>query len=202
MQTLFRRITRPAILGIAGIAATLGSPAWAVPINKGTVEATLCNTSTKPVEFRFYNHGDDIKAKFLFKRSVRACSCVEQETKTNSRRLLPKTDILQQVYRDVQSTSGESIKVCVSAKGTFEGYIDAKATTCVEAKKTRNYLPAPELTYAQGDVKKIATDMHPDAYHCVKNKPNGKCADFAASYTYTDGVVCRGNGRWPSIPAN
>jgi hypothetical protein len=97
------------------------------------------------------------------------------------------------VYRDIQSVSGTSIKVCLDVKGEFEGYIDAGVNTCVEAKKNTTYLPAPELTRAQGDLVILQSHLHAESTECEQIDWTGGCVEYEADYSYSDGAPCHGN---------
>lgn len=158
------------------------------------VTATLCNQSERPVEFWLFNHNDLSQGlAALSTKAVRACSCVDIQTHTDLWHNFPIARINQLVYRDVSSVSGSSIKVCVDVKGSFEGYIDAKNSTCVEARKETNYLPAPELTRAQGDLVILDSSLHADNSECRNRDWTGGCTHYDVDFHYTDGQPCHGN---------
>lgn len=159
------------------------------------VDATLCNYSEKPVNFELYNHNDMAAGAVpLVKKAVRACACVKKETHTDLWGNFPPANIIQLVYRDVGSVKGEQIKVCVDAKGKFKGYVEAGANACYEASSEVTFLPAPELTRAQGDLKVLETRMMPESTSCSENKGAfGACSRYAATYNYVDGSKCSGN---------
>ncbi len=177
------------VLVVCG-SAVLGPAAFAdVPVN-----ATLCNETAKPVEFWLFNHNDLTSGAIpLTTKAVRACSCVGLRTHTDLWHNFPIARINQLVYRDVESVSGSSIKVCLSVEGEFEGYINAKTTTCAEAKKETKYLPAPELTRAQGDLRTLQSHLHADTSECEHRDWTGGCAEYDVDYHYTDGKSCFGN---------
>jgi len=159
------------------------------------VNATLCNHSEKPVNFELYNHNDMAAGAVpLVKKAVRACACVKKQTHTDLWGNFPPTNIIQLVYRDVGSVKGTEIKVCVDAKGKFKGYVEAGANSCVEASSEVKFLPAPELTKAQGDLKVLETRMMPVSTECIENKGVlGACSKYSAQYNYIDGSKCFGN---------
>lgn len=167
-----------------------GSAAFAdVPI-----QATLCNHSTRPVEFHLFNHNDIASGlAALSVKSVRACACVSVRTHTDLWHNAPVARVNQLVYRDVQSVSGSSIKACVDVDGKFEGYIDASVKTCVEARKETKYLPAPELTHAQGDLPILQSHLYVQSFDCKDWDWTGGCSLYDAEYDYTDGAPCHGN---------
>lgn len=159
-----------------------------------TVDASLCNKATKPVEFHLFNHNDiTAGAVALTTKVVRPCACVDLQTHTDLWHNFPVARINQLVFRDVKSVSGTNIEVCVSATGKFEGYIDATAKTCVDASKTTTYLPAPELTRAQGDLVILQSRLYPDSTSCKQKDWTGGCVRYEANYSYTDGAPCYGN---------
>ena len=158
------------------------------------VKATLCNNVEQPVEFWLFNHNDIAQGlAALSTKAVRACSCVDVQTHTDLWHNFPIARVNQLVYRDVKSVSGTSIKVCVDVTGKFEGYIDAETNTCVEARKDTTYLPAPELTRAQGDLVILQSHLHPDSTECERTDWTGGCVEYDVDYTYTDGAPCHGN---------
>jgi hypothetical protein len=178
------------LLALALLCTLCGGPAFADVAVKGT----LCNTSTKPVEFHFFHHNDIFSgAAPFFTKAVRACSCVPIDTHTDLWHNMPIARINQLIYRDVDSVSGASIKVCVSAKGSFEGYIDAKVSTCAEARKETHYLAAPELTRAQGDLPILETALKAGSSSCTSKDWAGGCTKYSASWSFTDGAPCSGN---------
>jgi hypothetical protein len=157
-----------------------------------TVKATLCNRSQKPVEFHLFNRNDLFSgAAALSTKMVHPCACVPQQTHTDLWHNFPVVRINQLVYRDVASTSGTSIKVCVDATGKAEGYIDATVKTCAEAKRETKYLPAPELTRAQGDLVILQSHLYADSTDCEHKDWTGGCAEYKATYNYVDGAECR-----------
>ncbi|WP_395375165.1 hypothetical protein [Marinicella sp. W31] len=158
------------------------------------VKATLCNHSTKPVNFELFNHNDAIAGAVpLVKKAVRACSCVSKQTHTDLWGNQPPANIIQLVFRDVGSVKGASIKVCVDGKGKFKGYVEAGVKSCFKASEEINFLPAPELTRAQGDLKVLETRMMPDT-KCSENKGlGGACSKYSSTYNYIDGSKCSGN---------
>lgn len=173
-----------AVVLLAGPAAVADVP----------VHATACNTTTKPVEFHFFNRNDLAQGlAALSTKIVRECSCVKLETHTDLWHNFPVARINQLVYRDVSSVSAANIKVCVDAKGKFEGYIDGKVSTCAEARKETNYLPAPELTRAQGDLVVLQSHLYADSSECQHKDWTGGCASYEAKYEYTDGAACYGH---------
>ncbi|MFP3942193.1 MAG: hypothetical protein ACLF0P_18000 [Thermoanaerobaculia bacterium] len=158
------------------------------------LNATLCNNTTKPVEFHLFNHNDLAQGlAALATKAVAPCSCVAMRTHTDFWHNMPIARINQLVFRDVESVSGGSIKVCVDANGEFEGYIDAKVQTCAEAKKETKYLPAPELTHAQGDLPVLQSHLYADSSECKNSDSAGACSRYEAAYNYTDGAACWGN---------
>jgi len=158
------------------------------------IRATLCNHSTGPVEFHLFNHNDMLSgAAALSIKTVRACACVSVRTTTDLWHNAPVARINQLVYRDVQSVSGSSIKVCVDVKGEFEGYVDASVKTCAEARKDTKYLPAPELTHAQGDLPILQSHLYVDSLECKDWDWTGGCSQYDAEYDYADGAPCYGN---------
>lgn len=159
------------------------------------VDATLCNYSTRPVNFELYNHNDLTGGAIpLVQKAVRACACVKKETHTDLWNNFPPANIIQLVYRDVGSVKGAEIKVCVDAKGKFKGYVEANVKSCYKSTSEVNFLPAPELTRAQGDLKKLETRMMPADTSCTENKAAfGACSRHAATYNYVDGSKCSGN---------
>jgi hypothetical protein len=179
-------------LALAALALTLlaAPPAVAdVP-----VKATACNKTTKPVEFHFFNRNDLTQGlAALSIKTVRECSCVPLETHTDLWHNFPVARINQLVYRDVSSVTSASIKVCVDAKGKFEGYIDGKVSTCAEARKETSYLPAPELTRAQGDLVVLQSHLYADSSECEDKDWTGGCVRYRVTYEYTDGAACYGN---------
>lgn len=165
------------------------------PLNK-----TLCNHTAKPVLFEFYNHNDIAEQSGIahipfMKKMIRDCSCVEKKgSHTDLWNNLPVAEIKQVIYRDVGSVKGTSIKACVSASGKFKGYIDVNTTTCAEADKKVNYLPAPELTLAQGDLPVLDSRLTGVRTRCIRGK-NKKCKIIRAKYDYEDGHVCYRSGK-------
>lgn len=158
------------------------------------VKATACNKTTKPVEFHFFNRNDLAQGLVaLSTKIVRECSCVDLETHTDLWHNFPVARINQLVHRDVSSVSGANIKVCVDATGKFEGYIDGKVSTCVEARRETKYLPAPELTRAQGDLVILQSHLYADSTSCEHRDWTGGCARYKVRYEYTDGAGCYGN---------
>ncbi len=159
------------------------------------VNATLCNHSEKPVNFELYNHNDMAAGAVpLVKKAVRACACVEKQTHTDLWGNFPPANIIQLVYRDVGSVKGTEIKVCVDAKGKFKGYVEAGVNACVAASSEVKFLPAPELTRAQGDLKVLETRMMPATTECIENNGAfGACSKYSANYSYVDGSKCFGN---------
>ena len=127
------------------------------------------------------------------KKSVRACSCVKKQTHTDLWHNQPPANILQLVYRDVGSVKGASIKVCIGAKGKFKGYVNVDVNACAESSTEVTFLPAPELTYSQGDLKKLETRMHPSSIKCNSKDFLKNCTKFTTRYEYIDGVKCTGN---------
>ena len=159
-----------------------------------SVNAHICNQSKKPVEFHFFNHNDITSgAAALSTKAIQACSCADVSTHTDLWHNMPIVRVNQLVYRDVGSVSGTSIKVCLDAKGKFEGYVEAGVNTCAEAKKETTFLPAPELTRAQGDLKILQTHLYPDSTDCKSKDWTGGCVKYHADYVYTDGAACFGN---------
>ena len=158
------------------------------------VKATLCNHSTKPVNFELYNHNDVVAgAVALVSKAVRACSCVSKQTHTDLWGNQPPANIIQLVYRDVGSVKGASIKVCVDAKGKFKGYVEAGVKSCFNASEEINFLPAPELTRAQGDLKLLESRMMPDTECSENNGLGGACSKYTSTYNFVDGSKCSGN---------
>ncbi len=165
----------------------------AVAIADVTVKATLCNKTDKPVEFHLFNHNDILSgAAALSTKVVRPCACVAEQTHTDLWHNFPIARINQLVYRDVGSTTGSTIKVCLDATGKFDGYIDGKVNTCATAKKETTYLPAPELTRAQGDLVILQSHLHAESTKCDHNDWTGGCTEYQVDYTYRDGAECRG----------
>lgn len=163
------------------------------------LNVTLCNKTDKPILFAFYNHNDfvkDIGIKVPFsKKLIRDCSCVESKgSHTDLWNNLPIAEIKQVIYRDVGKVSGTSIKACISATGKFKGYIDVSTSTCAEAQSKTSYLPAPELTLAQGDLPVLDSRLTGVRTRCIRNKKTNKCEIIRAKYDYEDGHVCFGNG--------
>lgn len=176
------------ILGLA-LVTPFGSSFADVP-----VKAHLCNQSLKPVEFHLFNHNDITSgAGALTTKALQACSCAYITTNTDLWHNMPIARINQLVYRDVGSVSGTSIKVCVDAKGKFEGYVEGGVKTCVEAKKETSFLPAPELTRAQGDLKILQSHLHANSTDCTSKDWTNGCSYYSADYTFSDGVNCFGN---------
>ncbi|MCX7544182.1 hypothetical protein [Marinicella gelatinilytica] len=158
------------------------------------INAQLCNQSKKPVEFHFFNHNDIASGGIaLATKSVQACSCVNITTHTDLWHNMPIARINQLVYRDVGSVSGTSIEVCLDAKGKFEGYIEGGVKTCAKAKKETSYLPAPELTRAQGDLKILESHLYAESTDCQSKDWTGGCVKYDANYNFTDGAACHGN---------
>jgi len=182
----------PYVLTLLALAAALFS---AVPASADVeVDATLCNQTHKPVEFHLFNHNDILSgAAALQTKAVRACSCVSQQTNTDLWHNFPVVRINQLVYRDVSSVSGSKISVCVDAKGKFEGYADLSTKTCAEVRKETSFLPAPELTRAQGDLVILQSHLYASTTDCVSTDWTGGCSEYTATYTYTDGASCYGN---------
>lgn len=157
------------------------------------VEATLCNHTEKPVEFRLYNNNDIAAGALpLVTKAVQPCSCVKKQTHTDMWHNFPPANIRQLVYRDVGATKGTDVKVCVDAKGKFKGYIDGKVSSCVEASNEVKYLPAPELTGAQGDLEMLETRLMGEKTGCSEDWTKG-CKDYQVRYEFIDGSQCHGN---------
>ncbi len=118
---------------------------------------------------------------------------VKKVTHTDLWHNQPPANILQLVYRDVGAVKGTEIKVCVDAKGKFKGYVEAGANACAKATSEVNFLPAPELTYAQGDLKVLESRMLPNEVECNSKDLLNNCTKFTTTYSYTDGKQCSGN---------
>ncbi len=158
------------------------------------VIANLCNESKKPVEFHLFNHNDITSGvAALSTKALQACSCQTVTTHTDLWHNKPIARINQLVYRDVGKVSGTSIKVCLDAKGKFKGYVEGGVKTCVEAQQETSFLPAPELTRAQGDLKILQTHLHPDSTACKSKDWTGGCVKYTADYNFSDGASCFGN---------
>lgn len=182
----------PSTLVLTALAlALVAAPAAVADVQ---VKATACNKTTKPVEFHFFNRNDLAQGlAALSTKIVRECSCVALETHTDLWHNFPVARINQLVYREVESVSSVNIKVCVDAKGKFEGYIDGKVSTCAEARRETTYLPAPELTRAQGDLVILQSHLYADSSECENKDWTGGCASYKLVYNYTDGAACYGN---------
>lgn len=181
------------VFAVAALASALltAAPAAAADV---TVDATLCNQTQKPVEFHLFNHNDLANGLApLSTKMVQPCACVAMQTHTDFWHNMPIVRINQLVYRDVGKVSGTSIKVCVDAKGKFEGYVEAGVKTCVEARQETSFLPAPELTRAQGDLVVLQSHLFASSSDCVATDWIGACTQYTATYTYTDGASCFGN---------
>jgi|GEM_PF-3197291 len=158
------------------------------------ITATLCNNTERPVEFWLFNHNDIAQGlAALSTKAVRACSCVDIKSHTDLWHNFPIARINQLVYRDVASVSGSNIKVCVDVKGSFEGYVDVENSNCIEARRETKYLPAPELTRAQGDLRILDSSLHADNSECKRKDWTGGCVYYDVDYYYTDGQPCHGN---------
>jgi hypothetical protein len=180
--------TRSAALCL--VAATLYSSLASADV---TVNATLCNKTPKPVEFRLYNHNDMAAGVVpLVTKSVQACACVQKETHTDLWHNFPPANIRQLVFRDVGATKGTDIKACVDVEGKFKGYIDAKVNTCAQITSETQFLPAPELTGAQGDLPMLESRLLGTQTDCTKNSA-GACTSYKVKYEYIDGSQCHGN---------
>lgn len=177
------------VFTVAALASSLLAAAPAAAVD-AIVYATLCNQTQKPVEFHLFNHNDMASgALALSTKMVQPCACVAMQTHTDFWHNMPIIRINQVVYRDVGKVSGSSIKVCVDAKGKFEGYVEAGVKTCVEAREETSFLPAPELTRAQGDLAILQSHLFASSADCVDNG----CTEYTATYTYSDGISCFGN---------
>lgn len=158
------------------------------------VHATLCNYTSTPVEFQLYNFNDMFAgAAPLVTKAVRPCACVEKETHTDLWHNFPPANVIQLVYRDVGSVKGASIKACVDAKGKFKGYVDAtaKANVCATLDSKTTFLPAPELTRAQGDLKVLESRLLGEQKDCKKS--GNACTEYSVKYDFIDGAKCSGN---------
>lgn len=158
------------------------------------VHASLCNRTQKPVEFHLFNHNDAFAGAAAFQtKAVNPCSCVNQETHTDLWHNFPIIRINQLVFRDVVGVSGSKIGVCVDAKGNFEGYVDLGAMTCDEARKRKDFLPAPKVTRPQGDAVILEKHLDPTSTGCISRDWTGGCTQYNAIYIYSDGNDCFGN---------
>jgi hypothetical protein len=158
------------------------------------VDAELCNRSLGPVEFRLYNHNDLFAGAVpLVTKSVRACTCVDKQTHTDLWHNPPPANIEQLAYRDVGAIKGSNISVCVSADGRFRGYVDTTVGACASQTTEVTFLPAPELTRAQGDVKVLETGLLPASTSCKSKDWTGGCNRYEMKYSYDDGSACTGN---------
>ncbi len=178
---------------VQGIIVGLFVVGSAVAVADVKVKAALCNKAPKPVEFHFFNHNDILGGVVAHTtKVVHPCACVTQDTHTDLWQNFPIARINQLVYRDVGSVSGANIKLCVDVgSGKAEGYIDAKANTCAEAKIKKTYSPVPELTRAQGDLVVLQNRLFPDSTKCERKDRVGNCIEYKAEYTYKDGAECR-----------
>lgn len=180
---------------VFAVAALASALLTAVPAAADvTVNATLCNQTQKPVEFHLFNHNDLANGlAALSTKMVQPCACVGAQTHTDLWHNMPIARINQLVFRDVGRVSGTSIKVCVDAKGKFEGYVEAGVKTCVEARQETSFLPAPELTRAQGDLMILQSHLYASSTDCVATDWTGGCTKYTATFNYTDGAACFGN---------
>ena len=162
------------------------------------VAGTFCNNSHGPVQFNFFEHGQNANKRFVEGKrtgfntlAVRACMCVTQQTHTNGWNNMPIMQVKQLVYRDVGATKSRSISVCANiSTGEFEGYVDAGVTTCAEASRTTNYMPAPELDTAKGDLKVLAASIPDETHSCVTKNKLGHCKSWSARWSYSDRTDC------------